>query len=88
LSIYPQQDPKIRGNSLRFVIQLVPGEVGDRVARGGEAPIAGLVFSEGRAGLVGLPAVELDDLFGAGPVAVDLEALAAGEDPLVEAAPG
>ena len=36
--------------------------MGDRVAGGGEATVAGTVFAEGGATLVSLPAVELDDL--------------------------
>jgi len=50
--------------------------------------VACSVFAKGGAALVALPAVELDDLAGSRPVAVDLEALAGGFDPVVEAGSG
>jgi hypothetical protein len=86
LFLYPQQQgPEIRGDRLRFVVELVPGDAGDRVAGGLQGAVAGAVFAEGGARLVALPAVELDDLALIRPVAVDLEALAADGDPVVEA---
>jgi hypothetical protein len=85
LSLYPKQRPEIRGNRLRFVIELVPGKAGDRVAGDGEDAIPSPVLAKSSAALVSLPAIELDDLPGPGPVAVDPEALGAGEDPVVEA---
>jgi methionyl-tRNA formyltransferase len=41
----------------------------------GEQDDAGAVFAKGGAGAVPLPAIELDDLAGSGPVAIDLKAL-------------
>src|SRR3954447_869856 len=71
---------QVGGKGLRFVVQLVPGDVGDAVAGGGEAAVVGAIVAEGGLGAVGLPAVQLDDLPGAGPVTVDLVALAVRED--------
>src|SRR3954462_5782195 len=80
-----EERPQISGNRLRFVSQLAPGDVGNRVAGDDEGAVASAVVAEGRAGVVALPPVELDDAVGAGPVAVDLIVLAAEGDPVVEA---
>src|SRR3954453_20976265 len=80
-----EERSQVSGNRLWFVVQLGPREVGDRVAGSGQSPIPLAVVAEGRAGVVALPAVELDDAVGAGPVAVDLVALAPEHDPVVEA---
>src|SRR4051794_9921370 len=59
-----------------------------RVAGDAEDAVASAVVAEGRAGVVALPAVELDDLGGVGPVAVHPIPLGAEEDPVVEAGEG
>jgi hypothetical protein len=84
-SVVLQQSAEVIGDRLRFVVELVPGETGDRVAGGGKSPVAGAIFAEGRAGAVALPAIQLDDAAVAGPVAVDPVALGAEDDPVVEA---
>jgi hypothetical protein len=59
--------------------------VGDGVAGGGQAAVAGLVLAEGDSALMAVPAIELDELGGPRPVAVDLVALVARLDPVVVA---
>ena len=83
-----QQTSKIRGNCFGFDVQLVPGEVDDGEAGGVEDAAASAVVLEGRARGVSLPAVELDDQAQVRPVAIDLVALGAEEDPVVEAGKG
>src|SRR4051812_50108378 len=80
-----QQRSKISGDRLRFIVELVRGDVGDGVAGSGQSPIALAIVAEGRASVMALPPVQLDDAVSAGPVAVDLVALAPEHDPVVEA---
>src|SRR3954470_4452888 len=80
-----QQRPEGRGDRLPVLVELVPGDVGDRVAGSNQSPIALAIVAEGRASVMALPPVQLDYAVGAGPVAVDLVALAPEHDPVVEA---
>jgi hypothetical protein len=85
LSSVGEERSEVGGDRGGFVFELVPGEAGDGVAGGGQATVALAVVAEGRAGAVSFPAVELDDAAGVRPVAVDLVALGAEQDPVVEA---
>jgi hypothetical protein len=80
-----EQHPEISGNRLRFVVELVPGEAGDRVSGDGEDAVPSPILAKSSAGLVAPPAIELDDLASPRPMAIDLKALGTGEDPGVEA---
>ncbi len=67
----PRISARSRRDRLRFVVELVPGQAGDRVVGGCEAAIAGAVLTKCGLGPMALPAVELDYLAELRPVAVD-----------------
>jgi len=66
-----QENAKVSGDRLWFVVELRPGEAGDAVAGNAEASVTPAVIDECGTGAMARPAIELDDLALGAPEAVD-----------------